>query len=480
MTAPSESGILRVQGTDIVDQNGKIVLLRGAGIGGWMNMENFISGYPGREYQIREALSIAIGPEKSEFFFDKFLEYFFTEADAVFYKNLGLNCIRVPFNYRHFEDDLNPRVLKSEGFKHLDRLVTICAEHGIYTILDMHTAPGGQNGDWHADVGHHLPEFWTHKDFQDRSIWLWEQLSAHYKGNSWIAGYNVLNEPTDPTHARLQPWYDRVYAAIRVIDPAHILFLDGNTFGSDFSHFDPETTCRKWENVVYSVHDYSGFGFPDSKEVYVGSDAQRQVVRKNYERKVAWMKENKLPSWNGEWGPVYARPWFDGDKSDTINESRLKLLDDQLTVYDEEKIPWSIWTYKDVGFQGMVYVSQDTPYMKLLQPFLAKKHRLAIDSWGTDETHVQHIVGPLRQLITDNIEPEYRDLYPHPVITWPRRVSKLAMNIVITEYMVQEWADYFKGKSFEELDELAASFKFENCVQREKLNKALVAHKDLH
>jgi aryl-phospho-beta-D-glucosidase BglC (GH1 family) len=36
-----------------------------------------------------------------------------------------LNCIRIPFNYRHFEDDMNPRVLKESGFKHLDRVIDL-------------------------------------------------------------------------------------------------------------------------------------------------------------------------------------------------------------------------------------------------------------------------------------------------------------------------------------------------------------------
>ena len=31
------------------------------------------------------------------------LEYFFQDEDAKFFKSLGLNCIRIPFNYRHFE-----------------------------------------------------------------------------------------------------------------------------------------------------------------------------------------------------------------------------------------------------------------------------------------------------------------------------------------------------------------------------------------
>lgn len=35
------------------------------------SMENFISGYPGCEFQIRAALADVVGSEKSELFFDK-------------------------------------------------------------------------------------------------------------------------------------------------------------------------------------------------------------------------------------------------------------------------------------------------------------------------------------------------------------------------------------------------------------------------
>lgn len=88
-------------------------------------MENFITGYPGHEHQHRAAMLQVLGQEKYEFFFDKFLEYFFMEEDAKFFASLGLNCLRLPFNYHHFEDDMNPRVLKKGGFKHLDRVIEL-------------------------------------------------------------------------------------------------------------------------------------------------------------------------------------------------------------------------------------------------------------------------------------------------------------------------------------------------------------------
>lgn len=228
---------------------------------------------------------------------------------------------------------MNPRVLKPEGFKHLDRVIDICAKHGIYTVLDLHTCPGGQNTDWHSDAGTHIANFWVHKDFQDRTIWLWEELAKHYVGNPWIAAYNPMNEPTDPTHTRLIDFYHRIYKAIRAIDADHAIYFDGNTFASDFSHFGD--SYKSWENVGYAIHDYSLFGFPASPEEYVSSDVQRTRLRRSYEKKRQWMDEHGLCVWNGEWGPVYARTQYEGAKTDAINAERLQVLKDQLAIYNK-------------------------------------------------------------------------------------------------------------------------------------------------
>ncbi|KAF8587347.1 glycoside hydrolase family 5 protein [Ramaria rubella] len=469
--APS---FVRVSGTKLVDGGENEIILRGAGLGGWMNMENFISGYPGREFQIREALNRVIGEKKSALFFDKFLEYFFQAEDAKFFKSLGLNCIRLPFNYRHFEDDMNPRVLKESGFKHLDRVIDLCAKEGIYTVLDLHTAPGGQNQDWHSDNPSHYASLWDHRDFQDRVVWLWEKLADHYKDNAWIAGYNVLNEPCDPQHTRLINLYDRLHAAIRKIDARHTIFLDGNTFASDFSAFGE--AYKGWTNTAYSIHDYSSYGFPSSPEAYTGTEAQQARLRRSFERKRTWMVEKGLCVWNGEWGPVYARKQYDGQQTDEINEARYRLLKDQLQVYDEARLSWSIWLYKDIGYQGMVYTSPDTPYMKLFENFLAKKQRMAIDAWGTDDTYVKHIFDPLGDWITQNVDEEHRKLYPFPVWSFKTRVAQLSRHILAAEFLVDEWAEHFRGKSEAEIDEIAKSFSFENSLKRDGLNKVLTEH----
>src|ERR687889_916974 len=114
---------LRVQGNRIVDGEGNEVVLRGFGLGGWMNMENFITGYPANEESMREAVRATLGEENYEIFFELFLEHFFTEGDARFISSLGLNLLRLPVNYRHFEDDRRPFEIKEGGFRHLDRVI---------------------------------------------------------------------------------------------------------------------------------------------------------------------------------------------------------------------------------------------------------------------------------------------------------------------------------------------------------------------
>jgi hypothetical protein len=86
-----------------------------------------------------------------------------------------------------------------------------------------------------------------------------------------------------------------------------------------------------------------------------------------------------MPIWNGEWGPVYQSTNDGIPNWEHINETRYSVLKTQLDIYHEAKASWSIWLYKDIGFQGMVYVDEETTYMKTMKPFLEKKKVCLLD-----------------------------------------------------------------------------------------------------
>ena len=111
--------------------------------------------------------------------------------------------------------------------------------------------------------------------------------------------------------------------------------------------------------------------------------------------------------------------------------------------------------------------------MTLFADFLAKKHRLAVDAWGADDTHVRSIYEPLQNHILTEIPEQNQFIYPAPVWKLSERVTRLARNILVAEFLVKEWAEHFVGLSEQEIIEVAESFRFENCEKREGLNKVL-------
>ena len=260
---------LRVHNRQIVDQEGQPVRLRGFNVGGWLNMEDFINGYVGTEHRLRGTMARILGVEKARFFFDRLLDHFFTEDDVIFIKSSGANVIRIALNYRQFEHDHSPFKYLEAGFARLDKAIKWCGDHGLYVILDLHAVQGWQNTDWHSDNANRATFFWTHPHFQDRFVALWEKFAERYQGNETVAGYNVMNEPaTGWPNGRFSAepnsqWklinaiYRRVVAAIRAIDPDHIIFLEGDYYSSQFDGLDAPFA----ENLVYSSHNYTMAGF---------------------------------------------------------------------------------------------------------------------------------------------------------------------------------------------------------------------------
>ncbi len=450
---------LHVSGDQIVNLKGDTVYLRGFGLGGMLHMENFIDGYPANEESMREGLKKVLGERKYNLYFDTFLKSYFTEPDAEYIQSLGLNLVRIPINYRLFEDDMNPGVIKEEAFKYLDRVIDLCAKHHIYTIIDLHALPGSQNQQWHSDNPTHVAMFWVYKDFQDRALHLWEAIAKHYRNQPWVAGYDLINEPADPSGEKLFPYYKRLRDAIRKIDSKHILFLEGNSYATDFSMF-----TEVWDNVVYTNHDYAvpGFIFGGDYPGYTrGKYYDKDTLEQDFLNKSEFMFSHHVPLWVGEFGPVYT-----GDPKK--DEMRYQVLKDQLAYYNKYKVSWCIWLYKDLGLQAIIHQKSSTPYMKLVSAFLAKKDSLGADSWGSTDKYIRQVIQPLQELF----KKEFPDYNPYPR-GQQGEIDLLVRYILIAQALVPEYCDLFKGLSDKELVALAESFRFENYVKRTRLEEIL-------
>jgi aryl-phospho-beta-D-glucosidase BglC (GH1 family) len=459
------SRMLSVRGDEIVDASGTVVRLRGTCIGGWMNMEDFIAGYPGSEHGLRATMAEVLGESKARFFFESFLDHFFAEEDVAFIKSLGATAIRLPLNYRHFEDDMAPFVYRDDGFRRLDQALEWCARHGLYAILDLHAVQGWQNSDWHSDNANRQALLWHHRTFQDRFVALWEEFARRYRGNSTIAGYNVMNEPASnsprgrfsdayrPAWNTINALYRRVVDAIRAIDADHIIFLEGDYYSRLFSQLDAPFA----PNLVYSSHNYNtaGFGpgrYPD-KDDDTGWGRAYQERTLEAQEGTQFALTHRVPLWIGEFGAVYNGP--PAERAD-----RLRAMADQLDVFEGIGAHWTTWTYKDVGVMGIVELDPDSEYLRRLAPVLEAKRELASDFWmrWLPSTPAKQAVRDLARLIEHTIGDP--DIDP---IANEKYLNQAALAGYAATLMQPTYCKRFAGLSEVEMDRLLQSFAFANC-----------------
>lgn len=465
---------LEIKNGKIVDKSGRSVQLKGSCVGGWMNMENFINGYPGSESGIREAVAEVLGASKGELFFGRMLDNFFAEDDVRFIKGCGATVVRLPLNYRHFEDDGKPFEYLEAGFKRLDQVLDWCEKCGLYVILDLHSVQGWQNTDWHCDNDSNHAFFWEHPHFIDRYVALWEEFAKKYKGRAVIAGFDVMNEPLcnaargrfDSLDRYKRNWkkinsvFRRVVEAIRRIDSEHIIFLEGDYFASLFEGFEEPFA----DNLAYSSHNYNagGFGPGAYPGVIRGDkwDRDKQLEVFLAHEGTRFTQKHNVPLWVGEFGSVFNGPAKEeGD--------RLRALDDQLGVFESYGAHWTTWTYKDVGVMGWTVLDPESDYMQLVKRELKAKELLDTDQWMSwlPDTPAKDMVRKLADYSLATAEDRQHD----PAATY-NYLKQAALCGYVGTMMQPVYAGLFKGMSEERLDKVMDSFAFKNC----RVNKGLV------
>ena len=147
---------------------------------------------------------------------------------------------------------------------------------------------------------------------------------------------------------------------------------------------------------------------------------------------------------------------------------KLEICEDQLAYYNKYKVSWCIWLYKDMGLQAVMHQKETTPYMKLVSKFLARKDSLGADAWGSTDKNIRQAIAPLEDLMKKEF-PAY-DPYPNGR---DREVALLVRHILISQALVPEYCNLFKGLSEEQLTALAQSFRFENYIKRTRLEDIL-------
>jgi len=311
---------LHAAGSRIETESGTPVSLRGFNLGSWLLLEPWMVKLNNQdgivaEKDVWDRIAARFGDEKMRAAVAAHRENFVTEADIESLHALGVNFVRVPIWWRVLGDTN----YDANGWSYLDHLLDWCEARGVYVLIDLHGAPGGQNSSgetlgerpdgnyWGADAAHRA----------ESARW-WQTVARRYAGRSVVAGYDLLNEAWGtPSMKALVDHMDELYRAIREVDPRHMIFIEDGLQG----YFRlPAPGEMNWTNVVYSFHCYpdNGAAFADRDLVGI-RDAQLQY---------------HVPVHIGEFN-LYdeARGGISG-------------VDRALDVFNQNGWAWTLWSYK--------------------------------------------------------------------------------------------------------------------------------------
>jgi endoglucanase len=252
---------IHAEGTRLVDSQGNDFAVKGINLGNWLVPEGYMFKFKQARSpkEIAEVVETLVGTTEATRFWTQFREVYIAKDDVAFLKATGFNTVRVPLNWRLFVEPGPDGADRFEGagWSLLDRLVRWCSDIGLRVIIDLHAAPGGQTGVNHDD-GPGFPLTFYVPRYRQQTIALWRQLAAHYQGEPAILGYDLLNEPISPysdvnyLNPQLEPLYRDIVAAIRSVDPNHVVLLAGAQWGTNFAVFD-----RPFDsNAVYTYHKF--------------------------------------------------------------------------------------------------------------------------------------------------------------------------------------------------------------------------------
>lgn len=334
----AQGGFIGVKGKEIIGPDGKSFMMRGTNLGNWLMPEGYMFKFnkTNSPRLINEAITELLGPDEAKAFWKKYQDAYITEPDIHYLKSIGVNSIRIPFNYRLFTnesylDQNDP----NRGFVLLDRVIGWCKKEGIYVILDMHAAPAGQTGD-NIDDGYGYPFLFKNEESRKLTADVWRRIADHYKNEKIILGYDLLNEPiatyfnASEFNPYLEPVYKQITAAIRTVDKNHIIILGGAQWDSNFKPFGQPFDPK----LVYQFHKY-------------WTKPTKEVIQEY----IDFRDKYNVPIYCGETGEN-TDGWVDTFKN----------------VLEQNHIGWHYWPYKKIdNTRGFVTFDVPANYDKVIE-----------------------------------------------------------------------------------------------------------------
>ncbi|KAE8666825.1 putative Pollen-specific protein C13 precursor [Hibiscus syriacus] len=157
------------------------------------------------------------GPESAAQVMREHWNTFIEEKDFEFISQNGLNAVRIPVGWWIASDPTPPPPFVGGSLESLDNAFVWAEKYGLKVIIDLHAAPGSQNGWEHSGSRDGSQEWGKTDETISQTVTVIEFLAARYAKSPSLYAVELINEPLSPgaTLSSVIKYYKAVYAAVR-------------------------------------------------------------------------------------------------------------------------------------------------------------------------------------------------------------------------------------------------------------------------
>ncbi|TFK70766.1 glycoside hydrolase, partial [Pluteus cervinus] len=339
---------------------------RGVNLGSWFVLEPWITPHPFRFAQAggQSDFDVAKGSHAKEVL-EEHWKTWITQQDWEWLSEKGINAVRIPIGYYHL-CALDAEILKHTDFHGLYDIfegawpilrdgIKMAYSHNIGVLLDIHAAPGGQNGEPHSGICG-SPQFFSTIN-QNRTIDVLKTLMSNMVEFPNIIGIELLNEPHPPSDGVLQRWYTKAISEIRKSSPPEttgIPIYVGDCWRlDDYAQYISREDANQLGHTVLDHHVYRCFTQSD-----INTSAQDHI--ESFRDSNTWFPQTlsraaetvgraggglTIGEWSGALNPNSLRVGGSPDAKDTYRN----YINAQLELYETHCTGWFFWTYKKGG-----------------------------------------------------------------------------------------------------------------------------------
>ncbi|KAJ6596777.1 glycoside hydrolase superfamily [Mycena vulgaris] len=274
---------------------------------------------------------------------------FISESDFSYLSSIGINSVRLPIGYW----SLGPEFCADTPFSPFAEVyrnswsfvvhaINMAAGFGIGVLVDLHGAPGSQNGQPHSGISDRQVGLFKDPANVEKTLAVLTFLTRQLCNVTNVVGIQILNEPQDgPT---LIDFYTRAISAMRQVSSAAEAFPIYIHDGFNLNHFTAFIANRA-DFIVQDHHSY--FVFTPQDESKSASQHTHEIETSLSDSLATTSVKQRGNLVVDEWSCALTPQSLSNEPDEAV--ARQNFCTAQLDAYSTTTAGWSFWTYKKEG-----------------------------------------------------------------------------------------------------------------------------------